>query len=135
MQLAELLVEAKLTEGDFQRASKPRLELYRDFTRVFDPRQLPQISGFYISYQLIRNVLAAYARGCSFCTLLDARRPDLVEAWYATIGCVRLVDLRTRCKILTWQELSWTLPNALRSFLAVKYGIASSQNSHWTPGG
>ncbi len=29
----------------------------------------------YASYQLIRNVLAAYAEGCSFCVIHDERRP------------------------------------------------------------
>jgi hypothetical protein len=29
-----------------------------------------------------------------------------------------------RCKVLTWQELSMALPQKLRKFLEVKYGIA-----------
>jgi hypothetical protein len=33
------------------------------------------------------------------------------------------VDLRLRCKVLTWQELSATLPAGLREFLDIKYGI------------
>jgi hypothetical protein len=33
--------------------------------------------GKYASYQLIRNVLAAFALGQSFCVILDARRSDL----------------------------------------------------------
>ena len=36
----------------------------------------------YASYQLIRNVLAAYATGCSFCVIHDERRPDLREEWF-----------------------------------------------------
>jgi hypothetical protein len=91
---------------------------------VFDGKRLPHTSGVYEAYQLIRNVLAAYERGCYFCTLLDARRPDLMEAWYATIRCIRHADLRTRCKILTWQELAPALPKTLQDFLAAKYGIA-----------
>jgi hypothetical protein len=37
--------------------------------------------------------------------------------------CVKLADLRTRCKILTGQELAETLPERLQEFLDHKYGI------------
>jgi hypothetical protein len=57
--------------------------------------------------------------------MLDARRPDLLEAWHAIMRAVTLVDLRTRCKVLTWQELSNELPRGLREFLRLKYGIIS----------
>jgi hypothetical protein len=69
-------------------------------------------------------VLAAYALDLSFCVLLDARRPDLIEDWYAVMRCVRPMDLRTRCKVLTWQELAPALPSSLQCFLELKYGIA-----------
>jgi len=123
MQLGNLLVEAKLTEGDFQRAEKRVLATYRDFHEVFDAEQLPQTEHHYLSYQLLRNVLAAYALQCSFCVLLDGRRPDLTETWYAVMRCVKPVELRTALSVLTWQELAQVLPSRLRGFLAVKYGI------------
>ena len=56
--------------------------------------------------------------------LLDQRRPDLIEQWYSVMRCVRSGDLRVRCKVLTWQELSEALPMSLREFLGLKYGIA-----------
>jgi len=37
--------------------------------------------------------------------------------------CVRPVDLRTRCRVLTWQELAKVPPRALRESLSEKYGI------------
>jgi len=77
----------------------------------------------FLSYQLIRNVLGAYAMDCSFCVLHDARRPDLREAWYAVMRAIRNAEMRTRCLALTWQELSSTLPPKLRRFLKQKYGI------------
>jgi hypothetical protein len=40
----------------------------------------------YAGYQLIRNVLAAYAEGCSFCVMHDDRRSDLREAWYEVLA-------------------------------------------------
>jgi hypothetical protein len=55
--------------------------------------------------------------------LLDARRPDLIGAWFDIMKCVRIADLRTRCKVLTWQELAEVLPPELRRFLDQKYGI------------
>jgi hypothetical protein len=123
MKLGDLLVEAKLTEGDFQRKSKEVLESYRDFRKAFNRRDLPQNKTAYEGYQLIRNVLAAQAMNASFCVLCDARRPDLIEAWYAVMRCVKLADLRIRCKVLTWQEFSERLPERLRNFLDEKYGI------------
>ncbi len=55
--------------------------------------------------------------------LVHARRPDLIEAWYATLRFVRSADLPVRCKLLTWQELAAVLPRPLQRFLDVKYGI------------
>ena len=125
LRLGSLLVEAKLTEADFQSREREFVNGYRDFAKVFHRRELPQSRERYLSYQLIRNVLAAYALDCSFCVLHDARRPDLREAWYDVMRCVRLHDLRLRCKVLTWQELAAVLPERLQEFLYEKYGIAS----------
>ncbi len=126
MRLSSLLVEAKLTEADFQAREKRIVEAYRDFAETFDRKGLPQSKERYFSYQLIRNVLAAQAHGAAFCVLCDARRPDLVQAWYEVMRCVREADLRVRCKVLTWQELATVLPKRLQSFLDEKYGISKS---------
>lgn len=123
MKLGGLLVESKLTESDFQTAAPRLVESYRDLDEVFDAAALPRSVDLYLSYQLIRNVLAAHVTGLSFCVMLDERRPDLLEAWHSIMRCVWLTDLRTRCKVLTWQELSTTLPSRLRKFLHAKYGI------------
>jgi len=130
MHLGNLLVEAKLTETDFQRAEKRVLMAYRDFLDVFHHEELPQTDSHYLCYQLLRNVLAAHAMHCSFCVLLDARRPDLIEGWYAVMKCVKPVELRGALRVLTWQELADVLPSRLRAFLDSKYGIgAHSQSS------
>jgi hypothetical protein len=123
MKLGNMLFEAKLTEGDFQIQRAELVEGYRDFKEVFECRQLPRAMRKYVSYQLIRNVLAAHALGMDFCTLLDSRRPDLLEDWYAIVRCIRSATLRASCKVLTWQELASCLPAALQSFLSAKYGI------------
>ena len=123
MRLDNLLIEAKLTESDFQKAAKEIVSGYRDFGEVFDAEKLPQSEKDYQSYQLIRNVLAASASNCAFCVLVDARRLDLIEAWFAVMKCVCPVELRIRCKVLTWQELTRVLPQRLRTFLDQKYGI------------
>lgn len=169
MRLGSLLVEAKLTEGDFQMREAGIVESYRDFDAVFERDLLPRVelpprrrkdaSEFpeaysqefesliaaepqllrntpmrelpaehetgYASYQLIRNVLAAYAGGCSFCVLHDERRPDLREEWYRVMAAVKSAEMRVRLKVLTWQELAALLPYALQKFLEVKYGIAA----------
>ena len=123
MKLGTLLVEAKLTESHFQVKSKEVVDGYRDFAKVFQRRLLPRVGHCYRSYQLIRNVLAAHAMGSSFCVCLDSRRPDLLEEWFAVMSAVRDMDLKTRCKVLTWQEISSDAPEELQEFLNLKYGI------------
>jgi len=123
LRLGNFLIEAKLTETDFQSARKSVLCGYRDFMEVFDEQQLPQTDTLYLSYQLLRNILAAHALQCSFCVLLDARRPDLIDACYAVMKAVKPVELRTKIRISTWQEIAETAPLKLQAFLSEKYGI------------
>jgi hypothetical protein len=125
LKFGDLLIEAKLTESDFQARDCEIVRGYRDFKGVFDTRALPNTKGKFLGYQLIRNVLAAHSGRCSFCVLLDERRPDLIEQWYAVMRCVRRAELRARCKVLTWQELSEALPPKLDGFLECKYGIGA----------
>ena len=61
--------------------------------------------------------------GDEFCTLLDVRRPDLIEAWFLIVRSIPSATLRARCKVFTWQELALVLPGALKNFPSVKYGI------------
>ena len=181
LKLSSLLVEAKLTEGDFQSREASIVEAYRDFDEVFERELLPRLELFvvrrkeaaefpeawsqefesvvdstmpsaiqnalqanspsalaaeahntlrasvpgYVSYQLIRNVLAAYAAGCSFCVLHDERRPDLREEWFQVMAAVKSAEMRVRLKVLTWQELAAYLPDQLQEFLDLKYGIVA----------
>ena len=126
MKIGDLLVEAKLTESDFQWATPKLLSRYRDLESVFDLLALPTRNGKYGGYQLIRGALAAYASGGSFCVLCDARRPDLMEVWFQVLRAVRDSELRSRLKFLTWQELASALPTDLKAFLALKYGILAA---------
>ena len=126
MKLGDVLFEAKLTEGNFQAQDAGLVQQYRDLKQVFECRKLPRQGKHFSSYQLLRNVLAAYALNLHFCVLLDARRPDLLEQWYRVMQCIRSTTFRTRCKVLTWQELAPCLPSALRKFLLVKYGITGN---------
>src|SRR6266700_941969 len=123
MRLGSVLFEAKLSEADFQSQHGTIVEGYRDLKVVFEWGKLPRTRKRYASYQLLRNVLAAQALGLSFCVLLDARRGDLMEDWYEIMACLRPTALRTRCKVLTWQELATVLPARLQQFLDLKYGI------------
>jgi hypothetical protein len=173
MRWGGLLVEAKLTESDFQTRAAKVVEGYRDFDAVFDRELLPRVElrearrrtavefaeeytqeweeaapddlaarefqeeivarareaepvePGYAGYQLIRNVLAAYAEGCSFCVVHDERRPDLREAWFQVMAAVRSAEMRVRCKVLTWQELAALLTEELQEFLDLKYGIVA----------
>jgi hypothetical protein len=181
MRLGTLLIEAKLTEANFQIREARIVEAYRDFDMVFDRDLLPRVEftavrcrdafefpeaysqefesvidqtmpleviaelrenspsaiaaeesnasrsseGGYLSYQLIRNVLAAHAADCSFCVLHDERRPDLRDEWFRVMAAVKSAEMRVRLKVLTWQELAALLPDDLQQFLDVKYGIVA----------
>jgi len=148
MKLGSLLIEAKLTESNFQQA-RPELVLrFRDLEEVFSIDDLPRTrsltvdaewdeecammipvalgsTGNFASYQLIRNTLAAHATGAAFCVLSDCRRVDLIEAWHRVLRAVRSAELRCRLQVLTWQELASVLPGELQQFLEEKYGIAA----------
>jgi hypothetical protein len=171
MRWGNLLVEAKLTESDFQTRAAHIVEAYRDFDAVFERELLPRVElrtarrrtaqefaeeysqewgeaaqddslarefqeeivarareaepaeTAYAGYQLIRNVLAAYAEKCSFCVVHDERRPDLREAWFEVMAAVKPAEMRVRCKVMTWQELAALAPQELQEFLDLKYGI------------
>ena len=124
MRLGPLLVEAKLTEHDFQTAPMRLAERYPGFDEVFDRDLLEFGPRGVRSYQLIRGALAAHAQPESrFCVFLDARRPDLIEAWFAVLRTVRSHELRVRLRLVTWQEIAVTLPASLQSFLESMYGL------------
>jgi hypothetical protein len=123
MRIGNLLVEAKLTETNFQTAPAKLMERYRDLGEVFDVRRLKDDRGQFSSYQLVRNVLAAHSTGSAFCVLCDARRPELIDHWYCVMQAVKSCSLRCRLKLLTWQELNSVLPKALQQFLVLKYGF------------
>ncbi|MFT4113825.1 PGN_0703 family putative restriction endonuclease [Silvibacterium sp.] len=130
MRLGDLLVEAKLTEADFQTAPETLIQRYQEIEEVFDSAYLPRLADGRVSgYQLIRGTLAAHATGLGFAVLCDARRPNLVEIWFQVQRCVRPLELRMRLKLLTWQEVAATLGDEHRSFLAARYGIFPSSGS------
>ena len=126
MKFGHLLVEAKLTEPSFESCAVDRMQGYAEFREIFRLSEVPRLRRQYQCYQLLRNVLAAWTHNASFCLLADARRPDLLEAWFRIIAAIRPLELRTRCKMLTWQELAQVLPRSLREFLDLKYGIGSA---------
>jgi len=124
LRLGNLLMEAKLTEYDFQTAPWRLVERYRDCEEVFDLDDLPRSGGLVESYQLIRGVLAAHAEeNARFCVVCDARRPDLIASWYRILRCVRCPGLGCRLMLVTWQEIHAACPPALQRWLQEKYGI------------
>lgn len=123
MRLGNVIVESKLTEVDFTSRPKAVLAGYRDFDSVFQVEHLPQTGDNYESYQLLRNILCATAYGYGFTLLCDGRRPDLIRAWWNTAHCVRDVELRSRLRLVLWQELAAEAPKPLGEFLRLKYGL------------
>jgi hypothetical protein len=123
LKLGSLFVEAKLTESNFQTARANLLHSYRDLEAVFDVSRLPMSREKYRSSQLIRGALAAHAHQACFAVFCDQRRQDLIDACFEMMFAVWSSDLRCRLSVVTWQEIAVALPQALRTFLADKYGI------------
>ncbi len=127
MAIADLMVEAKLTESGFQTARPALLDRHPRWREVFDEDALPRTAaGQFASWQLLRGVLVAAASGGRFCLLCDGRRADLIAAWQQVIASVRSAALRCRLRVLTWQELAGCVPPGLQVFLREKYGIAGA---------
>lgn len=124
MKISDLLVEAKLTESGFQPRPSRLLHRYRDLVEVFEVSELPIVSERIRGYQLIREILVAYAVDCSFLLLCDGRRADLVDGWFAVVRAIRSSSFRSRLRLLTWQEIAGALPPRLQQFLDEKYGIS-----------
>lgn len=126
LRIGNLWIEAKLTETGFQTAPRRRVERYRDFECVFDIPRLPRAGDAYLHYQLIRGVLCALAQEENrYCVICDARRPDLIDAWFSVASAVRDASLRSRLQLLTWQEIAAVMPASVQRWLAAKYGIES----------
>lgn len=122
MRLGSLLVEAKLTEAVFPSAPVRKVERYRDFDAVFAREALVE-AGEVRSYQVVRGVLAAFASDCSFALMCDRRRPEMLAAWEEVARAVKLPELRTRMKLVTWQEIAAVMPVSVQGWLRKKYGI------------
>ena len=123
MVLGDLLVEAKLTEGGFGRASQERLLRYPQVEEVFCLEDLPRVNGQFTGYQIVRGVLAALEQGSRYLVLLDGRRGDLQEICFRVLRAVRVAEVSSRFRLLTWQELAASLPKPLQVFLGEKYGV------------
>ncbi|MES2390515.1 MAG: hypothetical protein V4555_02660 [Acidobacteriota bacterium] len=123
MRVGDLLVEAKLTETGFGRASRERVLRYDGVAETFDLEALPWGSAGLAGYQLVRGVLAAQHHNARFLLLCDGRRADLHDTWLRVLGAVRSYDLRSRMGLLTWQELASVTPPVVQRFLGQKYGI------------
>ena len=117
LKVEDLLIEAKLTEKDFTKKRADAVERYRDFGSVFESARLHTRDGYYLNYQLIRNVLAAYHLGARFTLICDARRDDLIDAACSVLSAVRAPDLLAKCGIVTWQEVARCAPEPLQTFL------------------
>lgn len=126
MVLGDLLVEAKLTESGFGRASDERLLRYEGVEEVVEVDALPRVGGQIAGYQIVRGVLAAAKGGGRYLVLLDERRRDLEEVCFQVLGAVRDGGVRRSFRLLRWQELAAVLPPLPRAFLAEKYGIEAT---------
>lgn len=126
MRIGDLLVEAKLCEGDFQSAPLSMMRRYPAFADVFDIERLHPRRNKLRSYQLLRGVMAAVEHDARFALMCDARRPDLIEDFTQVLSAVRYSAIRCRLQLITWQEIAYHLTRPLQQFLAEKYGIITT---------
>ena len=125
MALGSTLVEAKLTESGFGKASRERVLRYQGVEQIFDIDALPRAGAGIAGYQVVRGMLAAAARDGRYLVLLDDRRADLKELCLRVLTAAHTEATRQRLRLCTWQELAGALPSTLRGFLADKYGIVA----------
>ena len=126
MELGDLWVESKLTEGGFGRAARQRLSRYSGIEEVFDVEELPWTGGSVSGYQIVRGILAAVRDQRRYVVLLDRRRADMEEVCFRVLRAVKDAEARSRFRLVTWQELASSLPRRLQQFLGEKYGIVSA---------
>ena len=129
LKLGSLLVEAKLTEGNFQTARPDLVHRYRDLESVFDVTQLPMTQEKCRSSQLIRGVLAVHAHEARFAVFCDQRRQDLIDNCFVVFSAIMSAELRCRLSVVTWQEIASTMPHTVKTFLAEKYGISAASTA------
>jgi hypothetical protein len=123
MKIGSHIFEAKLTEKDFTSSAIDHVREYTDFNSAFDSSALPVAESEFRGYQLIRNVLAAFRLNATLIVLLDQRRPDLLQEWWAIHAAIKDADLRRRCGFRTWQQVAAACPLPLAAYLSGKYGI------------
>ena len=127
MVLGSTLVEAKLTETGFGRASRERLLRYQGVEEVFAIDDLPRAGAGFAGYQVVRGVLAALQRDGEYVVLMDARRADLVEVCFRVLGAARRAEVRQRLRVRTWQEMAGVVPPVVGRYLEERYGIVCEQ--------
>lgn len=118
----DIIIEAKLTEADFQVKNKEVVERYENLEIVFDKDLLPVNSnGNYLTYQLIRNILTAHKYNYRFILLVDESRIDLIRDFYQTTLAIKDNDLKRKIEFITWQELASKVGKELREYISSKY--------------
>jgi Restriction Endonuclease associating with ARP len=123
MRLGDMIVEAKLTESDFQSKAADVVRTYPNVTKLFDLDRLSMPDGQIRNYQLVRNIAAATMLDLRFVLLVDARRPDLIREFMATLLAMNDREASSRCRFHTWQEIVGLLGEDLRTFLELKYAF------------
>jgi hypothetical protein len=123
MAIGDCFVEAKLTEAGFTEKPVADVLMYSDLATHFHVDSLSQVNGLVRNYQIIRNLLAAIQHDRKHVLLCDARRPDLVREYFATVMCMKDIVFRERCRVVFWQDIARVSGKGLRSFLNEKYGI------------
>lgn len=123
IKIGSYIFEAKLTGNDFTSRAVDHVREYTDFNAVFDDSASRVVDSEFTGHQLMRKALAAFHLNATLIVLVDQRRPDLLQEWWAVHAAIRDAPLRLRCGFRSWQQVAAASPPPLAAFLSGKYGI------------
>jgi len=125
MVIGDTIVEAKLSETDFQPLNKTLFDSYESFFNLVEERMIiDQSNQFLPIYQLLRNATIRRMLNCKMVVIIDDRKANLKKYYRSFVGALKQREDRDKIFMVTWQDLVKTIEIAdLKSFLKIKYGI------------
>ncbi len=120
MKIGKSIFEAKLTETDFTQKQIEVVLTYQNVEDIIDISALTK-DGIVSNYQLIRNLLAAYKYQFSLYILLDESRTDFIREFINVKNAIKDSTLSNSFHFITWQEVSNSVGQELRSYITEKY--------------
>ena len=127
--VGDTFVQTATTERDFTRQRVDVVEKYLYFQEAFHASELRRADDKYLSFRVIRNLLAAYQYRKRHALLCDRRRTDLIEAYYNTVEALRDDALRSQCRVVFWQDLLSGIDSDISNFIETRFNLLPERQS------